>query len=385
MKLLFVIPDEIEEYNGMYYSNPISVMVDRYGIICDEMVCFAPIKETKQPKSDLITNNKVRFLNAPKINSLKNYLKYQWYKKQINTLVSEFDAIIVHVHTSFTSTIVVECARKQGKPYLTVVVGCPWDSLWNHGLKGKFIAPLAFYNLRKIQRNAQFSIYVTSKFLQKRYPSPAKQISCSNVELTNSNFSIANRKEKICNGILNGRKIATFAAVDVPYKGQKYVIKAIAELKKQGIEYEYYLAGSGDSSILEDLAEKLDVSDQVYFLGALPHHKIFDLLDNIDIYIQPSKQEGLPRALIEAMSRGCYCLGSDIAGIPELLDSQLLFKKGKIADIVKLLKDISINDRISQIHTNVYRANHYKKEILDKRREEFLKEFKLYIESHQAL
>ena len=42
--------------------------------------------------------------------------------------------------------------------------------------------------------------------------------------------------------------------------------------------------------------------------------------DNIDVFIMPSLQEGLPRSMVEAMSRGCNVIGSRVGGIPELLD-----------------------------------------------------------------
>lgn len=63
-------------------------------------------------------------------------------------------------------------------------------------------------------------------------------------------------------------------------------------------------------------------------------------LDTVDIYIQPSKQEGLPRSVVEAMSRGCLCVGSRIAGIPELLSTKYLFNAGNVMQIAKILADI---------------------------------------------
>ena len=51
-------------------------------------------------------------------------------------------------------------------------------------------------------------------------------------------------------------------------------------------------------------AKKMNVSNFIQFDGTLPSgQKVYDWLDEVDIYLQPSFQEGLPRALIEAMSR----------------------------------------------------------------------------------
>lgn len=54
----------------------------------------------------------------------------------------------------------------------------------------------------------------------------------------------------------------------------------------------HQLVGGGDASELKAEAKKQDVSAQIKFLGSMPHDKIFEWLDTIDIYIQPSYQEG---------------------------------------------------------------------------------------------
>ena len=99
--------------------------------------------------------------------------------------------------------------------------------------------------------------------------------------------------------------LGTAAAVNVAFKGQRYVIEALARLKAAGrTDVEYRLAGGGDPTALRELAQRLGVAEQVAFAGSLPHDAVFSWLDGLDLYIQPSLQEGLPRALIEAMSRG---------------------------------------------------------------------------------
>ena len=80
--------------------------------------------------------------------------------------------------------------------------------------------------------------------------------------------------------------LGTAAFLDVKWKGHIYVIKALAELKKQGIEnIEYQMIGSGTGKKIVKLANKLGVSEQVVILGAKKHEEVFNWLDEIDIYI----------------------------------------------------------------------------------------------------
>lgn len=155
-------------------------------------------------------------------------------------------------------------------------------------------------------------------------------------------------------------------------------MEALGHLKKQGIvNFEYQLAGSGDQTYLKSMAERYNVLDQVKFLGAIPHDRVFDWLDTIDIYAQPSRQEGLPRALIEAMSRGIPALGARTAGIPELLEDKFIFSNttNNINEICEILMGLDQETMLAQAKRNYIESKKYDKEIIEGRRKVFLKKF----------
>src|SRR5690606_13083700 len=136
-----------------------------------------------------------------------------------------------------------------------------------------------------------YSKDVPNNFLQSRYPTKGLVENCSNVALQNfTEETLPKRIEKISTMKEQNKSIiGTTAALNVRYKGQQYVIKALGQLKKQGIYcYEYQLVGNGDKSYLQKMARKYNVEDQVKFIGPLHHNQVFDWLDKIDIYCQPS-------------------------------------------------------------------------------------------------
>ena len=100
-----------------------------------------------------------------------------------------------------------------------------------------------------------------------------------------------------------------------------------------------------------------------------------DFYDSLDLYVQPSKQEGLPRAVIEAMSRGCPAIGTDIAGIPELIQEDLLFKKGSADEVYLTVKRVLSKDMKKIAAENFNTAKKYEREKLVKKRQSFYKDF----------
>ena len=73
------------------------------------------------------------------------------------------------------------------------------------------------------------------------------------------------------------------------------------------------------------MAQKLMVGEAVRFVGRVPSGApLMATLDEADLFVLPSRQEGLPRAMLEAMARAMPCVGTAVGGIPELLPADVL-------------------------------------------------------------
>lgn len=368
MNILFVHDHPFRKVDGKLYSTGglNNAVLGRYTKYCDNLVVIARImnEESVNDRWSLITDPKV---------TIKGNTSFRY--RELEDEVKSCDKMIVRL-PSFLGIQALDINANYNKPYFIEMVGCAWDALWNHGFKGKIIAPFMMLKNKQLIKRADYVLYVTKEFLQYRYPSYGKTLGCSDVEIIEIDDCIeAKRIEKIKKkeSIL---KIGTVAAIDVPYKGQEYVIRALGELKKRGcLRYEYYLVGNGKSKRLEEIARDCNVTEAVHFLGGMPHEKVFEWLDSIDLYIQPSKQEGLPRALVEAMSRGLPVIGSITGGIPELVSENYLFHKGDYKTIARILESISEDDLVRMSKESFMRASFYRKDKLDKERDSFYKDF----------
>lgn len=380
--MLFVHDHTFVEHNGSYYTTGSlnQRVMDRYISYFDKVDVFATVRAAGLDDMSFVrAENKVAGLGfhlMPRRRSIGGLLSSM---KPMEQEVRHAECVVVRM--SLFGAIAVHYARKYRVPYLVEMVACPWDSLWYHSLKGKILAPFMTLLTKKICWQAPYVIYVTQKFLQRRYPTKGRQIGCSDVELTAVNPDVlSHRLGKIqkMGSATRPLHLATVANVAVRYKGQDYVIKAIAALRKRGIEFEYSLIGGGDPSRLQALAQMEGISDLVHIIGPVPHENVFDYLDGVDVYVQPSLQEGLPRAVVEAMSRGCPVVGSNAGGIPELLDDDCVFDKGSSASLEVILSSIDIAWMSEKAKTNYARACGFKKTILDEKRANFYREFAQY-------
>ena len=221
-------------------------------------------------------------------------------------------------------------------------------------------------------KETDYALYVTEEFLQKRYPCTCKSIGVSDVVISTDQNIINSRIAKIDKMPLNSVTLMTSGSVGNKAKGQQYMIRAIPLLNRMGITVNYLLAGGDSSDHLLKLAKKLNVVDQVTFLGMLSTDEVLKNLDATDIYVQPSLQEGLPRAVVEAMSRGCPVVGAKTGGIPELISGECIVPrkspKALSSTILYLLKENRMkNESIS----NYQKSKSYDESVLNEKREKY--------------
>lgn len=374
----------LKDIDGNYYSLGFPYKIwQRYlrvfnSLLISTRIRYAESKDTLPQKMKLSSGPKVDFKPISAYQKKMHIvLKRKLIQKQIRETLTLTDIAVIRL-PSFIGQIACEEAEKMGKPYIIEVVGCTRDALWNYSTVGKFLALPTYLSMKKVVRNSKHTIYVTNEFLQKRYPTSGQSINCSNVYLREINENVLNKRlNKIKDLNLNEKKIiGTTGAVNVKYKGQEAIIKTLSMLKKAGsTNYEYQLVGGGDTAYLKSIAKRYNVSDQVKFLGVMPQEEVINWLDTIDIYAQPSKTEGLPRSVIEAMSRGLLVIGSNAGGIPELIEKEFIFSKEKNneKEILNILKIISKDDLIKQAHRNFNVSKEYDRETIDIRREKFIK------------
>jgi glycosyltransferase involved in cell wall biosynthesis len=273
-----------------------------------------------------------------------------------------------------------------GRPYGVEVIGDPYD----------LFAPVAFpekmrplyriwfsRRLRFLCANATAAGYVTQRALQMRYPpAPGAFVTdFSDVDLGERAFVTSPRKT-----FKNGpTKLIMVGSLEQLYKGPNVLVEAVALALRRGADVQLVLAGEGKRRPdLEKQVQHLGIQDRVEFLGQVPAGAgVRKHLDAADVFVLPSFQEGLPRAMIEAMARGLPCLGTAVGGIPELLSPQDLVPPGDAAALADKIYEVTADPgRMAEMSIrNLNKASDFKEQTLRERRVDFYLQVKEQTES----
>lgn len=366
MKVLLVTDQYVEvRSDGCYCNFALLGTLKNISVLGD--IYIVASKQTSKKRAAQPINQRIDFISAdrvwhtqPIVTSLFDYLKNKRYNRRLlKRIIPEVDMVIGYtpghcMHYAYS------IAKRHEIPYMSFIVGCPWDTMHHHQrFLVRVMAPLYYLRTKRIVKQSDYVHYVTNSFLQKRYPSKGKSLGCSDVHLWEQSTDVLERRiellgQKTADDLVS---IVTIAHVDVRYKGQEYVIRALARLAKQNIKkYHYYLIGDGAGHYLRQLSVELNVEDNVHFVGRKTTEEVRSLLAQADIYIQPSLTEGLPRAVVEAMSMALPCIGFNAGGIPELITPEFIVPKKDVqglVDKILTLENVEIYKKAAIMNSNI--------------------------------
>jgi glycosyltransferase involved in cell wall biosynthesis len=304
-------------------------------------------------------------------------------KAAVRRAVDAADAYILRV-ASHEGTMLWRHLMKKGIPYGVEVVADPWDVLSPGSVKTKlrpFLRGKMAWDLVRQCRYASVASYVTEYSLQKRYPPGGWSTHYSTIDLSAQAILdeavVDKRAERIAAKLSEGKPLRQcfVGGMSQLYKAPDILISSLADCIKKGVNLELVMVGDGYyRPQLERQAEKLDVADRIHFLGSLPPGQaVYEQLDQADLFILPSRQEGLSRAVIEAMARGMPCISSTAGGMPELIDYEYLVPPGDVKALSKKIEEV-VGDREKlkeMSRLNLKRSHEYRIEVLSERRREF--------------
>lgn len=360
MRLLYIADNGFSFHNGAYYySRPNAVNTAQY-MKYFESICFiarnSSYRDTMLP---IESKNKVSLVGRYDIKGLK---------RAMHEMQSFYDVVLVR--NGLLGCFAARYAKQLGKVLVSYCGADPFEFKMSQGtIKGKLIA----YYWRGLEKKkmmlADYAHYCTN-VLYERYPCKGPYLICSNVSINPSDEVLEKRLQRIQEPH-SFYKIGLMGQYrDNDQKGISTVIKSLGIL---GENYRFEVVGDGITKRYENAIGNLSSCNQVSFLGYMSDkEKINEWLDQLDFYVQPSLSEGLSRATIEAMSRGCAVIASNVCGMIDLLDKNHLIQPKDYRTLAEKIRKMSnTEDMMKAARVNFEKAAEYAEDIRDRKLDDF--------------
>ena len=358
---------------------------ERYLRVFDQVIVCARMRDVQEIGVKALRSDRpeVKYIGMPDFRGIGGLLKnFSMIQDSISKAITEADCILFRAPSPI-SMVCYRIVAKSGKPFAVELMNNPQTHYsmeamqkWYQPLLSRFITN----QTKRMCQRANGVAYVTEHMLQELYPSRARLIgdcknyfeaSYSTIKLEKSDYVLNPWQSKRPDPIVfvNSGEMVDYR------KGQNLVIDTVSILRKKGYNINAIFIGDGDKrSEFEAYAAKVGIKDYTKFVGwksGFP--SVQQELIKGHFFIFPSRGEGLPRSVIEAMASGLLCFGSRIDGISELLDEDNLVDEFTGDAFAEKIEPFLINwpKCISTRLVQFDRSKKYENSLLTKQRDLF--------------
>lgn len=244
--------------------------------------------------------------------------------------------------------VLANALEGQGRGYGVELLTDPADffapGVAPHGLAFLF-RPYFVRRSRELCARAVAVNYVTGSATQRANPARAGAWASrlSDVELPPEAFLDLQARPQRRDGENAEIQVITVGFLDLLYKGQDVLIQALAACRRRGVRFHLTLVGDGQQKAkLIELAQTLGVAEQVTFRGAMGGPaQVREALAKADLFSLPSRAEGIPRALLEAMAAGLPAICSHVGAMGDLLEERWLVEPNSVEQLTERFLDFA--------------------------------------------
>lgn len=259
--------------------------------------------------------------------------------KQLKKLIQENNYEIIHCHTPVAGVLTRLAARNnknttviytahgfhffKGAPPLNWLIYYPVERFC-----ARFTDKLITINKEDYERAKRFSLRKNGKV----YYVPGIGINLEKIQ--NLKVDIKQKKKEL--GMSENTLILLSVGELNKNKNHETVLQALSKLKDKN--FIYLICGRGVlKEYLERKIQELHIENKVKLLGY--RNDVMEILKISDLFIFPSKREGLPVSVIEAMAAGLPVIASNVRGNRDLIAKENLFEPEDIAALTNLIKE----------------------------------------------
>ncbi len=381
MKALLTIDAPVfhQAPDGRVYTQSVATYDDYWAIprsSFEQLVVMTRLLYIDKPDGRwrLADGDGVTFRSVPWYHGPFQYLQVAMdVRASIKAALEECDVLLGNGPGNL-SRVGIDLAGKLRKLYALDVLGDPYDVYAPGAVKHPLRPLFRWWFTKELRHQCAGACavnYVTEQALQRRYPPAPEAFSMYASDVHLPDAALVSVPRPICQEA-RAFSVITVGTLAQLYKAQDVLIDAIATCVRDGLDLKLILVGDGKHRVdLEARSAALGISERVYFRGLLPAGSaVREQLDRADLFVLPSRQEGLPKAMIEAMARALPCIGSTVGGIPELLAAEDLVSPGDVNALAHKISEVVTNpERMARMSArNLEKARGYRQDVLRERR-----------------
>ena len=369
MRVLHVVQTPLDYVGGpATYVRELAKHLARRGITIGVV---APQIKQKRVVDELINTHGVFFypinarspfefvLRDPWVFGLKSY-------EILSKMIGEYDIVNVHVESLFLYRHLVDMSKKLA--IVTTVHGFPLYVDYE-SLKSKLnlykllhfvlVAPRHYFLLINLIKNSK-AIVTLTHHLKRIVTNISRDVNDDRVfvipnavdinlfrpirsEVSLTAVKLVVRKK--CGKALHGDKdIILYVGRIEPHKGIDTLLKALARVKLKS--WFLVLVGEGLPdylNYLNHIASKYSITENLCFVGKVPHHLLPYFYSAAYVYVLPSLLEGFPATILEAMACGTPVIATKVGGVSEAIVNHvngILIDPGSIDQLCDALEYI---------------------------------------------
>lgn len=315
---------------------------------------------------------------------LRNYF---FAKKKLIQFIHSSSAVLIKPASNRGYFCIKECKRNN-IPYMIETTGDVQSALLvRKNPIMKIYSYFLFYRTTRSIKDCKYGLYVTEEFLQNKYPIFGEMCGCTDAIIPEPPSDmlkiriakIEEHSDSVFNVGLIGYYHDNNKGIDTAIKAVNMCQKSFPDMtmnlrilgvgtEEDRLKWEKYSQkNGGDACLIFDkpVSGPLEVAKWI---------------DKMDLIILPSRSEGFPRAIAEAMSRACPTITSDVCGLSEMVEKRWQHTPEdykRLASLMCLM--LSKNDNmVSAAKYNFEKSKRYKFEALKLKRNKFLFSFKQY-------
>lgn len=253
---------------------------------------------------------------------LSCYAQYLSIRTRVNSAIRDFNPDIIHAHSATAPGFIgLLLKKKYGLPLVCSLRGSDINLYPNYG-------GLTMHMTREVinKSDALISVSAALKEAANAIAPSKKQIKIIYNGCDQNSFARQPEQRSLMRSKLSiglKEKVLAFVGNISEDKGVFELLRAFQSVLSKNNCIRLLLAGSGDKKDISEfnlLISSLHLKPKVNWLGKLAHAEIASLMSSADIFVFPSHHEGLPNAVLEAMSCGLPIIATRIGGIPEAVE-----------------------------------------------------------------